>query len=345
MKLSLLSIVLLSEYSKAGQNQTCITDPSNPACSSFVLPEDVIRKDIEGLCKAMPYMSGCSINDSCKTKSIAEYKFCEPFSILADVCQRDMPRMKDCSNYVNLCSNSSTAVEQCKTAQAIPSLPTTNEASALVLSICKEMPMEGCDLCKTRPGQTYPNCDILKVYAKLCKAMPDMTQCPTWKSMCKDDLKGWGDYCYVEGNSTEEDDSPPIMQMFFHQTLKDYVLFKFWVPRSIIQYVFTCVLVFILAVLHEFMAAGRNILETRWKEQNRSEEDEISLTEVSQPTFILALSARRGVYHFIEMTLGYSLMLIAMTFNVGIFLSVMLGFGFGKFFFGHLQNEKRQNCC
>jgi copper transporter 1 len=292
----------------------------------------------------MPYMPGCSINDSCKKKSPSDSKYCEPFSILADVCQKDMPKMDDCEHYVSMCSNGTTAVEQCKTAQAIPTLPTTEEAAGLVMSICKEMPMEGCELCQTKPGETYPNCDIMKVYGKLCKAMPDMSQCPTWKTMCKDDLKGWGDYCYVEGDSSEVDDSPPVMQMFFHQTIKDYVLFKFWVPYTLTQYILTCLAVFLLSIVHEFMGAYREMFETRWRKEYGAK-DCCSLSDMTQAPFILSLSLKRGVYHFFEMTLGYALMLIAMTFNYGIFFAVMLGFAFGKFFFGHLQSEKRMSCC
>jgi copper transporter 1 len=40
------------------------------------------------------------------------------------------------------------------------------------------------------------------------------------------------------------------------------------------------------------------------------------------------------ILHIIQMTMSYSLMLVAMTFNTYLFFAVILGSGFGHFLFG-----------
>jgi len=40
------------------------------------------------------------------------------------------------------------------------------------------------------------------------------------------------------------------------------------------------------------------------------------------------------LFHIIQMTISYGLMLIAMTFNTYLFFAVILGAGFGHFLFG-----------
>ena len=51
--------------------------------------------------------------------------------------------------------------------------------------------------------------------------------------------------------------------------------------------------------------------------------------------------------HFVQATLGYSLMLVAMTFNLWLFLAVVLGMTAGYFAFGWKQSlqEFNDECC
>jgi len=59
----------------------------------------------------------------------------------------------------------------------------------------------------------------------------------------------------------------------------------------------------------------------------------------------------QSILHVIQIGTGYLLMLVAMTFNVWLFLSVILGFGAGYFFFGRMrylfsENFRETNeCC
>jgi hypothetical protein len=41
----------------------------------------------------------------------------------------------------------------------------------------------------------------------------------------------------------------------------------------------------------------------------------------------------RGLLRTVSITLSYALMLLSMTFNVGLFIAIVIGFGFGTFVF------------
>jgi hypothetical protein len=54
----------------------------------------------------------------------------------------------------------------------------------------------------------------------------------------------------------------------------------------------------------------------------------------------------RGLMSMLEITISYGLMLIAMTFNVGLFFSVVLGVGVGTFVFARYRPlPLRSACC
>jgi copper transporter 1 len=53
----------------------------------------------------------------------------------------------------------------------------------------------------------------------------------------------------------------------------------------------------------------------------------------------------RAALQFVETLLSYALMLIAMTFNVGLFIAVLLGIALGTFIFARFRPYKRRACC
>lgn len=63
--------------------------------------------------------------------------------------------------------------------------------------------------------------------------------------------------------------------------------------------------------------------------------------------FSLSRDFTRGFLQFFETALSYSLMLIAMTYNSGIFISVCLGMGIGTFIFGRYRtfSGTPRRCC
>jgi len=98
MKLGLILAGLL-----AGVYSDCVSDSTDMLCRFYYLPQATIERDLDKLCKDMPQMPGCSLNRICgEQESLRTKLFCTKFSILADICGKDMPKMDGCQNYVNL---------------------------------------------------------------------------------------------------------------------------------------------------------------------------------------------------------------------------------------------------
>ncbi|KAG0332449.1 hypothetical protein BG004_001267, partial [Podila humilis] len=340
----------------------CLVTPSDPSCASYVLPEATTKADLEGLCSQMPYMPGCSLYKSCQAASKTD-EWCTPFSLLADVCAIDMPMMRDCKNYVSLCNGNSTKPEICSKAPMIASFPTTKNASALVIDICTEMDMAGCERCpKPKPGAYAADCDTIGTYAILCKAMPDMRQCATWKSMCSASSPtaslGFSASEYCAAGVGDADMNPPAMRMFFHTGFSDYVLFETWVPRNAAQYTGTWFALFFLTLFYQTIATYHTSLEARWAEQAQVENELSTKSDTAMPltdssttlsssillqwvhlwrqpwtsTEVMQNTIRASLT-FVETTLGYALMLVTMTFNVALFFAVILGLTVGSVLF------------
>ncbi|KAF9937700.1 hypothetical protein BGZ67_000972 [Mortierella alpina] len=326
---ALVLILALSSHHVAAQSlELCLATPSDPSCVSFELPAATITADLDNLCSSMPFMPGCSLYKSCQDASKTD-QWCTPFSVLADICAVDMPNMGGCKNYVALCgtaANQTTASRPaiCKKAPMIPSFPTTKNASALVLDICGEMSMAGCEKCPKPPPDAYAaNCDTLGTYAILCKAMPDMHQCATWKQMCSASDLGFqsSQYCAAGVGGPEMD--PPQMRMFFHLGFSDYTYHA--------------------------------TLEARWAEEQalasetKSDSSEPLTAGSARPSWIVlhwvhlwrqpwtlqeaTQNVIRAVLTFVETTLGYALMLVTMTFNVPLFFAVIVGLTIGAVVF------------
>jgi len=357
----------------------CLKTPSDPSCASFELPAATTQADLENLCSQMPYMPGCSLLNSCQSSHKTD-QWCTPFSVLADICALDMPNMGGCKNYVALCgaASNSTAAKPaiCTQAPMIPSFPTTKNASALVIDICTEMDMAGCERCpKPAPGAYAADCDTLGTYAILCKAMPEMSQCSTWKSMCTASASSLSfeqsEYCAAGVGSPEM--NPPKMRMYFHTGFEDYVLFETWVPRSLGQYIGTWFALFFLTLFYQTIATYRTGLDIQWAEQLAAEIEK-SKMEFSEPLTTVSTNSNktkyaegpsssnsilmswvymwrqpwsvrevrqnliRSVLMFVETTLGYALMLVTMTFNVALFFAVILGLCVGSVVFSRQRN-------
>jgi hypothetical protein len=136
-----------------------------------------------------------------------------------------------------------------------------------------------------------------------------------------------------------------------------------WVPRTLGQYLLAWFLVFFSAIFYELLQVLALFAELKWfAEANKSccvnengessesrpadvlaaaglipKEDEsevwkhlCGLSNGSKGVYVAAL---RGGLRLVSTTIGYCLMLVAMTFNIGLFLAVVLGFGFGTFVF------------
>ncbi|KAI8819223.1 Ctr copper transporter family-domain-containing protein [Fimicolochytrium jonesii] len=331
------------------------TNPADPACASFRLCDKNATAAMDSLCTQMDAMPGCNLRKLCTTSpgSVPE-PYCKPMSLLADVCSVDMPRMSDCATYVNMCGNStsaSTSVNaQCKepASAALPNIPTSKAATQNIYSICHEMSMPGCEACSiTSATDTYPrgSCDLMGTYALLCKAMPDMRQCADWKTMCAATPNlGW---CSSANGGDANSNDPPIMRMFFHTGFVDYVLFETWIPRTSGQYFGTWLAVFLLGIFYEawntFVATYESKLLQRHKATDTVSKTGLvppnTASPIARPTQQGNVVQRiqravvRGLAKFVTVTVAYALMLVAMTFNVGLFFAVVLGLAIGSAIF------------
>ncbi|KAF9434294.1 hypothetical protein BGZ76_008256 [Entomortierella beljakovae] len=367
--LGLVLLALPKSSLVQAQSIDCLTASSDPSCVSFELPVETVKADLDNLCTQMPYMPGCSLYKSCQASSKTD-QWCTPFSVLADICSVDMPMMRDCKNYVSLCgaaNNQTAGVSHpaiCKSAPMISDFPTTKNASALVIDICTEMDMKGCERCpKPAPGAYAANCDTLGTYAILCKSMPEMHQCDNWKSMCSTTSSTANlefqnsEYCAAGVGSPEM--NPPTMRMYFHFGFEDYVLFENWVPRTRGQYVGAWFALFFITIAFQTIQTYHNNLEALWAEE-RVHENEMTKSDSStsltkehaskgasssilvhwvqlwrQP--LTAKEAKqnliRAALTCVETTLGYGLMLATMTFNVPLFFAIIAGLTLGSVIF------------
>eukprot|EP01133_Synstelium_polycarpum_P001078 gene1078-1222_t len=308
----------------------------------------------------MGFMGCCSMQKACANAG-STTGICDPFALLADGCQSDMPGMGGCASYKSMCNANGTLVAQCSNIRALPELPSTKTLNTLVYGMCTEMSMEACSACPvsaTKPG-SYMNCDLLETYSTLCQQMPGMSQCPAWKSLC---AKGTA---MVSSPLAENFCTPPVskqtpmMRMFFHTGILDYVLFKDWVPRTNGQYAGYWFAIFFAAILFEVEKTLRSIFE-RKQEAVRTKNLDINGSDDSNtgtyvgtgyfkgtfPEFNWKIDIIRGFMHGFELTLSYLLMLVAMTFNVGLFFSVIAGTIVGNILVGRFRGYKpKVTCC
>ncbi|KAH8548009.1 Ctr copper transporter family-domain-containing protein [Umbelopsis sp. PMI_123] len=309
----------------------CISNPTDSSCSTYQMNSTLIQNGLNSLCSQMSYMPGCTVRNICANNTaVASNSWCNEFSILADICQMDMPNMSGCANYNQMCSNVS-VVAECKTDTMLPGLPTTMVAAQYVQSICSSMAMDGCNTCVFPATGGFPQCDILSTYAKLCISMPDMDQCAAYKSMCQQTPS-----FSLCSSSSGSADTPPSMIMYFHTGFNEYILFKSWVPRNAQQYAGAWFAIFFITIFYQSLSVLRSNCEAYWL--LNAQKDGGKFTLFGRNGYFAWKKTRidlmRLAFTFVESTISYALMLITMTFNVGLFFAVVSGLAVGIFFFG-----------
>jgi hypothetical protein len=199
----------------------CIEDgrASDPACADAVYPLERVEKDVGRLCRAMPDMSGCSLQRLCAAAAAEDGNgggglrasgnaagpsspsspdgYCHPFALLAALCD-EMPGMGGCEAYVALCADKGNdgdgaaaaasssppkPAAQCANHPPPSKLVGSGQARRLVREACSEMPMAGCALCAPTGGETACP-DPLRALASVCLEMGGMRQCAAFDDMC-----------------------------------------------------------------------------------------------------------------------------------------------------------------
>jgi copper transporter 1 len=309
-------------------SSSCIDDPTPDTCANYTLDSKTITHSINDLCTQMPFMPGCSIRSICETSVNATQtkSYCNEFSILGDICATDMPNMSSCKSYSSMCNTQGSKVKQCTENPPIKNLPGTFATRNLIKSICTEIDIPDCIQCS---GSKASSCNVLDIYSRLCMSMSDIHQCREWKSMCdaQGSNKNSFPLCQLPESSTN---TPVKMDMYFHVRFADYILFKQWVPRTGGQYAGSVIAILVMGIFYEFMLTLRSQLEPYWSSQNNSKFNEYSIIQ-------FRIDISRAALQFIESILAYTLMLITMTFNVGLFFAVIGGITLGTLIFSRFR--------
>lgn len=151
-----------------------------------------------------------------------------------------------------------------------------------------------------------------------------------------------------------------MMNMYLTTAYANYpVLFKRLSARDAAQLAGICVLVFVAAFLLKAFEFVKNYLEHKvWLTQSYQvsqttiiqdcECDEPKKGDVSEATLVQSLpsavvaagrNAVRLVLCFVSETLGYAMMLVAMTFSLAYFFAVVGGMASGRVFFERLSDR------
>ncbi|CAF1401987.1 unnamed protein product [Rotaria magnacalcarata] len=138
------------------------------------------------------------------------------------------------------------------------------------------------------------------------------------------------------------------MKMYFHTGIAETILFESWTITSITIFICSWIFIFILGILYEGLREIRQYLdETRLIERPiiSKEENENELERMNTESIASTIRTRtkirpqfperilHSVLYAVHLILGYSLMLIAMTFNVYLFFAIIFGIGTGHFLY------------
>ncbi|MFH4978278.1 hypothetical protein AB6A40_004987 [Gnathostoma spinigerum] len=163
----------------------------------------------------------------------------------------------------------------------------------------------------------------------------------------------------------------PMMMMYFHFRIEEILLFKNWLPESVPVFIATNVAIVLLAIsfhliqLTRFTSESSRLIFNSKKRSGRngvSESTDLATEHSQCQCPVQQSNARQSsnqlwsldhiistALFFIESFLALSLMMIAMTYNVAYFGSLLLGHATGYFFFGCLSEKFDLNdgsfCC
>ena len=164
--------------------------------------------------------------------------------------------------------------------------------------------------------------------------MPYMKQCDVYTELCKEPFE----FC----TSTLP---APAMKMYFHWGIRDYVLFESWVPTGVFTYFFALSFCLLFGIFYEYLvhlgskfeisvAKAVDNREPTDSELPLLDEREVNVSrDQSRKLTVTRIRIARSIFRFIILFAGYICMLLAMTFNAGYFVTIILGVSIGTFLF------------
>ncbi|KAI3383502.1 hypothetical protein SNEBB_007503 [Seison nebaliae] len=135
------------------------------------------------------------------------------------------------------------------------------------------------------------------------------------------------------------------MKMYFHGGIDDTILFNGWKCKTDVTFGLSCLLIVLIGVLYEGIKFLRRYIYNRHNRALKREQ-----VDLIQQSYI---RKQFDVHHLIQtlllvvqFTIGYFLMLIAMTYNTYLFISVVIGVMLGYFITGvERRMEYVEDCC
>ncbi|KAF9979091.1 hypothetical protein BGZ73_006328 [Actinomortierella ambigua] len=172
-----------------GAPSPCLTTPTNATCSTFTFDTAALKKDVDSICTVSSFLPGCSLSTACRADPSLPQAQCHPLTVLATLCTAAEDKSltsATCSKTYDVYCGAGSVIPQCKNQTAFPGLPSGKIVTGSVYSICQEMPaMKDCSICSAPDATGYSKCDEVKAWSNLCMDMPDMSQCPSYNTMCK----------------------------------------------------------------------------------------------------------------------------------------------------------------
>ncbi|EKX51209.1 hypothetical protein GUITHDRAFT_103126 [Guillardia theta CCMP2712] len=180
----LVFFIVAALYKEA--QATCFDDPTADACkdSSSFYNDTAINTDMQSLCTAMSYMTGCNIMNDCNSKKLTGV-YCQPWSLISDVCDTStgetMSMMKGCQANYNLLCKTGTKVTGCGT--PVPGMIPTKTLTQRVYDYCQiqDPKPSGCNGCAANGmGCVNP----LTTLSEMCKKDAKEQYCNELTKFC-----------------------------------------------------------------------------------------------------------------------------------------------------------------
>ncbi|CAD5216952.1 unnamed protein product [Bursaphelenchus xylophilus] len=117
-----------------------------------------------------------------------------------------------------------------------------------------------------------------------------------------------------------------MMWTYFHTTLNDDVLFKFWRVQTAGDMAITCAIMFSLAFFVELLKHIRGQIER--KAYLDCTANSTYSSRLTRPSHLL-----QTALFFVQLIFSYMLMLVVMTFSLWLIAAILLGTGLGQYIF------------
>jgi len=299
--------------------------PQMSSCSNYVYPNTT--SDLKMICAMQSSEPGCDVYSKCNDGDLRG-EYCDGFSILADLCDTKLNTLSGvmgrCDNYRSMCGREDTQIKAC--GKFIPNLVSKDDAVSYVREMC-DSGMSGMKACSECPDVSSCPHPLLSM-SEMCLEMPGMSRCDYLWTMCQNLGDGFVSLC---GDASRDQDDEPyckgtgtnMMMSGFTWVPKGsnpcmILFFESWLIDSDFKLVISLFGVFILGVLNSFANQYRDYVWKWWHKKNRGKND---------TTLSYLIHTSLGA---LQLSIGYLLMLVAMTYVFVYFAAAVLGLAFGQ---------------